>query len=317
MARRKILPKDNDFLLIVLPFVAVGVLIFLFFSQRTKVQIPDSISDIPNTPLIVSSKKTDADMAEEKKVQKMQDNFQQLIKQINDQPGVYGLYIKDKNRSLEFKYNELNEFYAASLFKLPVAAATLKQIENNHLQKDTKITYMPLDYSEGTGVINSYNYGIQLKVDEVLTELLKNSDNTAQNMLLRTIQYKNVEDTFKALVPDASSSTFFRYNTSTPYEISYIIDKLYFGSYLTKDDRTYLKDLLIGTSFEDRISAYLKPNMKFSHKIGSWPETWHDCGVVYSAYNQVIVCLMSTKAPYEDYLNVAKLVGDFVSNNYD
>ncbi len=317
MARRKQRAKDNDFLLLTLPFLAVGILTFVFFSQRAKIQLPNSLADIPNTPLIVENKMSAADIEAAKKIQGMRDDFAVLSTKIKQESGVYGLYIKDENRKIDFKYNESGEFYAASLYKLPIAAAALKAIEKGKLTKDTKITYLPYDYSSGTGEINTYNYGIELRTEDVLTELLKNSDNTAQSMILRQLDFNYVEDTFSALVPDPKTSTYFRYNTSTAYEVGYVVDQLYFGKYLNSDSKVFLKDTLIGTSFEDRISAYLKPGLKFSHKIGSWPETWHDCGVVYGKYDQVVVCLMSTSAPYENFLNVSKQVGEFISKYYE
>jgi len=127
---------------------------------------------------------------------------------------------------MEFKYNESSEFYAASLYKVPIAAAVLKEIEKGNLSLDDTATYLPYDYAAGSGVIGGYAHGIELKIREILTELLKNSDNTAQNILLRTLSYKNVEESFNYLVPDKNVSTFYRFNLSNPMEIGKIYEKL-------------------------------------------------------------------------------------------
>ena len=94
-----------------------------------------------------------------------------------------------------------------------------------------------------------------------------------------------------------------------------VFEKLYFGGYLNDADKKYLSDLMVHTSFEDRISAYLREDLIFSHKIGSWPDSWHDCGVVYTETkeSELIVCLMSQRAPYENFLNAAKMTGEFVN----
>lgn len=319
MVKRTSKPSQTDILLLVLPFLAATVILALFFVDAKKpeplhdyLQIGDIQLNISNT-----TKESTTSQVNSEKISQLEKGFNDLKEKVKLETGFYGIYIKDRQINKEFKYNDSSEFYAASLYKIPIAAATMKEIERGKLDKDTLITYLPYDYSAGTGVISTYNYGMELKLSDVLTELLKNSDNTAQNMLLRTLLFKNAEETFKILVPDSTTSTFYRYNISTPYEISFMIERLYFGNYLKEENRNYIKDLLINTSFEDRITPHLASGTKFSHKIGSWPETWHDCGVVYANNHEVIVCLMSQRSPYESYLNVGKLVGEFVNKIVD
>lgn len=173
-----------------------------------------------------------------------------------------------------------------------------------------------MDYASGTGVINTYEYGIQLKVSDVLSELIKNSDNTAQNMLLRTLMYKNVEDAFNHNVPDTQTSTFYKYDLTTPIEVGHMLENIYYGNYLKPVYRQYLIDLMTNTSFDDKISAYLTKDLIFAHKIGTWPDTWHDCGIVFTndKKSQLVVCLMSQKAAYEDFLTASKLTAEFVNS---
>lgn len=309
--------RDTDFLLIFLPVLAAATLFVLVLSDKFNIKLfgRNFIKEVVyqrNNPPQISTKPV---IQDEVTYTKIETQFVDLTKKLTIEPGVYGLYIKDVGSGREFKYNDTTEFYAASLYKVPIAAAVLKEVEAGKLKLDDTATYLPYDYSSGTGVIGTYSHGIQLKISDILSELLKNSDNTAQNILLRTLSYKNVQETFNAVVPDKNTSTYYRYNLSTPAEISHVFEKLYFGDYLNADDKKYLSDLMVNTSFEDRISAYLKDGLVFSHKIGSWPDSWHDCGVVYSETNdsKLIVCLMSQRAPYENFLNTAKMTGEFVN----
>jgi len=306
--------RDTDFLLIFLPVLAAATLFVLVLSDKFNIKLfgRNFIQEVVyqrNNGGRISVKPVIQDEVTFTKVET------QFAKKLTIEPGVYGLYIKDVGSGREFKYNDATEFYAASLYKVPIGAAVLKEVEAGKLKLDDTATYLPYDYSSGTGVIGTYSHGIQLKISDILSELLKNSDNTAQNILLRTLSYKNVQETFNEIVPDKNTSTYYRYNLSTPAEIGYVFEKLYFGNYLNDANKKYLSDLMTNTSFEDRVSAYLKDGLTFSHKIGSWPDSWHDCGVVYTDANEseLIVCLMSQRAPYENFLNAAKMTGEFVN----
>jgi len=309
--------RDTDFLLIFLPVLAAATLFVLVLSDKFNIKLfgRNFIKEVVYQRNSTPQTSTKPVIRDEVTYTKVETQFLELTKKLTIEPGVYGLYIKDVGSGKEFKYNESTEFYAASLYKVPIAAAVLKEVEAGRLKLDDTATYLPYDYSSGTGVIGTYSHGIQLKISDILSELLKNSDNTAQNILLRTLSYKNVQETFNAVVPDKNTSTYYRYNLSTPAEIGYVFEKLYFGDYLSADDKKYLSDLMTNTSFEDRISAYLKEGLVFSHKIGSWPDSWHDCGVVYTENreSELMVCLMSQRAPYENFLNSAKMTGEFVN----
>ncbi|GIW69887.1 MAG: serine hydrolase [Patescibacteria group bacterium] len=314
--------KDTDFLLIFLPILAAVTFFILVLSDKFNIKLFEKnfVKEVVYQRNIENTEKGARPVIKDEiGYTNAEIKFEELTKKLTIEPGFYGLYIKDIGSGMELKYNEKSEFYTASLYKVPIAAAVLKEVEKGKLSLDDTATYLPYDYAAGTGVIGGYSHGIQLKIREILTELLKNSDNTAQNILLRTLSYKNIQDTFDTVVPDKDTSTFYRYNLSTPYEIGKVIEELYFGKYLNSQHKQYLFDLMTDTSFEDRISPYLEENLIFSHKIGNWPESWHDCGVVKSTVteSELIVCLMSQKAPYENFLNAAKVTAEFINTIMD
>ncbi len=309
---------DTDFLLIFLPVLAAATLFVLVLSDKFNIKLfgKNYIKEVVYQRNASNSKQDIKPIIQDEVTFiKTEERFEKLKNELTVERGFYGLYIKDVGSGREFKYNTSSEFYGASLYKVPIAAAVLKEVEKGKLSLDDTATYMPSDYASGTGVISGYSHGIQLKIGDILTELLKNSDNTAQNILLRTLSYKNVEETFKSVVKDDATSTYYRNNLTTPEEIGAVFEELYFGSYLNAENQQLLSELMTNTSFEDRISEHLAENLIFSHKIGSWPDTWHDCGVVLSDNHEseLIVCLMSQKAPYENFQNACKMTAEFVN----
>ncbi len=238
--------------------------------------------------------------------------FKNLTDVTKGKEGTFGIYIKDLDSGATFAFNETELFYAASLFKTPLAASVLKLVDEGALKLDNENIYTQSDYSDGTGSIAYNSYGLTYTYDQLLDLLLKESDNSAQNIIMRTIGAPNAENAFK-LIP--LKNHFFENNTATPEQIAIFYEKLVMSNYLKKDSLDSLLERMKSTLFDDRVHLGLEENVEFAHKIGNWPDTstWHDCGLVIDENNTIVVCLMSRYTTLEDFNIVAKSTGEFVN----
>lgn len=251
--------------------------------------------------------------------------FEELVEEIQQAQGVFGLYIKDLSSGSEYKYNADESFFGASLYKVPVAVSVLKQIEDRTISLEDEVSYLRIDFYGGTGSINTYPYGTRFTVKELLDLLLKQSDNVAQNMLVRYIGLSKIEEGFSNISGNPGS-IFFEENITTPVEVGSIFEHLFLqiiGSnknyYLGNDGSSTIIKTMFNTYFDDRISSGLNSGLSFSHKIGSWGNTgsWHDCGIVYDSSQieaRAVVCLMSKNTTYAEFVSVAEKVGNYLSN---
>lgn len=258
--------------------------------------------------------------------------FDELKKTIDQVPGTYGLYIKDLQTGKEYKYNEGEIFYGASLYKIPIGNQTLRQIfcfetvqsaqpnviKNGdpkpclELKFEDEVVYTEIDFTNGSGSIAESDYGTVYTIEELLNKLYKESDNVAQNMLIRTLTEDYVKEEFKRLSP-TPNSRFYDENETSPTEVSGIIEKAFNE---TSPGFENIFNIMTKTSFDSEIHAGLKEDTIYSHKIGSFGEkgVWHDCGVVLGN-PPTIVCLMSKDTNRDAYLGVAKLVGEFLEKH--
>jgi len=238
--------------------------------------------------------------------------------------GVYGVYVKsfpnlrfdDKwvmsgvtRDSSEFSYNAEKFFYGASLFKTPVAISLMKSVEEKKFSLESKVRYTPADFADGTGDINTYDYGTEYSLDEVLVKLLQKSDNSAQNILIRILGINYIGETFKAI---GSSTRFYNKNYLTPKDGVLVFESLINSSLVDAESSSYILKLLDKTDFDDRIEAGLGPDVRFSHKIGTDGSSWHDCGLATGASGTVVVCLLSSETNLGDFKVVSKALGEFV-----
>lgn len=277
--------------------------------------------------------------------------FSELVDQMPNYRGTYGIYIKNLASSETFEYNAYEEFYGASLYKLPLAMAVLKKVADGDLKLSDTVFFTPADEADGTGSIAALPFGTELTYEQLLNYLLKESDNTAQVMLERTLGKETIEEAFENYSLYGEETKFFTENNTSPIEIAVILENIYLEEQdvldvyaeaeleaenvtdgdngikaedapenMQADDETVdqkpysVLNAMKETAFDDRVHAGLDEFTVFSHKIGNWGETgtWHDCGILFKG-KPVVVCVMSKNTNFIDFLRVTDLVGQFAS----
>lgn len=235
---------------------------------------------------------------------KFPDFFEENInKLLKDKSGQYSIFIKHISTKQTVLINANERFYLASLYKIPVAIATLQDLETGKLHLEDKIKYSAEDIYYGTGTIQYDSVGTEYTVEELLKRLLKESDNIAQSMLLTKVDKKNVD----LLIPDLESVGVL--------QIGALLEGLYNHEYLNQQNSSLIFEYLTETAFDDRVSVGLANGVTFAHKIGSWGETgsWHDCGVILDNSNPLVVCIMSKNTTYEEFLSVSREIGQNIN----
>jgi beta-lactamase class A len=309
LSKKKVLKKNINFkpLFLLGIFSCAGALFFTYFNliNRSTVDLYSSVSSkyqlshelFPNIRQISNYKHTE---------------FQQLAKVVYEKPGTYGVYVKDLKTSQVYAINEEYNFFSASLFKVPIAVAMLKEMESGNIKLDQEVVYTENDFTDGSGVLNQNEFDTVLTMNEVFTQLLFSSDNVAQNILTRSISGSSIAEAFDM----SGDKRFYSENTVSPLVMGTYFEKITHYDYLQPNSINFLISNMTKTSFDDRISIHLKPTLSFAHKIGNWPltGTWHDCGIVYDRNgNNIIVCLMSENTTYEDFLDIGRELAEFIN----
>lgn len=124
-----------------------------------------------------------------------------------DFAGEIGVYVHDveTGRSLSFRGEE--PWYLASGVKVPVAIAVMRAAERNELALDATIELLDSDYVDGAGSTNLHPPGTLLRVETLLEQMLIHSDNTATDMLIRTVGLERVNRIAQELVSQQGGAT--------------------------------------------------------------------------------------------------------------
>ncbi len=224
--------------------------------------------------------------------------------------GTYSFYIKNLNSQHETSLNENTEYYAASLYKVPLAITILSKVEKNEIKLEQQVELLPEHIEEGSGTIQNQAVGSKFSVETLLSRLLKESDNVAQNMLFSIVPEVEIAKIYSA---EISKGQFPHQNIGTPKEVAKVFEDLYNKKFLDSKSTELIISTMVGTSFDDRVSLGISDEVSFAHKIGNWPEegSWHDCGVIFND-KAVVVCIMSKDTSFEDFSGVASKVGSYI-----
>ncbi|REL39175.1 serine hydrolase [Rhodohalobacter sp. SW132] len=114
--------------------------------------------------------------------------LQEKLQQIDDEfSGDVGVYIKNLEDGQIVNHNGDQRWYLASTTKIPVAIAILKKVEDGELSLDDELTLQDSDKVDGAGDMHWQDAGSVYTIRTLLEKMMKDSDSTATDMLIRYI----------------------------------------------------------------------------------------------------------------------------------
>jgi beta-lactamase class A len=178
-------------------------------------------------------------------------------------------YFRDLNNGMWLGINEQEEFSPASLMKVPLMVAVLKESQTNPDLLKTKILYRQSQYStideeSGFRKQDSTFY----TVEELINHSIQYSDNAATLMLMDLIGMQKVESTEGDLnlAVDAKESFYSNFVKVKAYCGAFRI--LYNASYLPRPLSDKALQILAGSKFEGGIRKSIPPSIRIAHKYG-------------------------------------------------
>src|SRR5690606_16720793 len=107
--------------------------------------------------------------------------------------GDIGVYVRHLDRDESFSHRADEPWYLASGIKVPVAIAVLRAVAAGALSLDTRVTLLASDYVDGAGGTNAFGPGTRLRVSWLLEQMIVHSDNTASDVLIRSVGIDQVK----------------------------------------------------------------------------------------------------------------------------
>lgn len=235
------------------------------------------------------------------------------------------VYFRDLNNGPWFAINEEETFNPASLFKVPILVAYLKQAETNPKILTTPLTLINNEEvaSQEFNSAKPLESGKAYTTERLLTQLVIYSDNTVLETLAENIGQEYLEKTEADLGLKYSDPINGDYTVKVR-DYSSIFRRLYNASYLNNEMSDKALETLSKVKFDRGLKAGIPQDVEIAHKFGErtfidryqqpLEKELHDCGIIYHHKNPYILCVMTSG---NDLLKQASFIKDVSKSVYE
>ncbi len=220
--------------------------------------------------------------------------------------GVMGVAIVDLAAGRTLTLNGDLVTAQASLIKVPILAAAFQKIESGALSLEQKVELTGKDMAGGSGSLDA-RLGpepLALTVEELLTLMIRDSDNTATNKIIALVGMDSVNQLMAQLglratrlrrvMMDAAAAKRNDENTSTPVEMARLFEFIYRERLISRNASRRMIELLKLVQADFR--AALPRGVIPASKPGAVPGVRTEAGIVFLEGRPYILSVMCSMA---------------------
>lgn len=235
------------------------------------------------------------------------------------------IYFRDLNNGVWFGIDEFETFSPASLLKVPLLMAILRETEKNPGVMDEQVENT-LD--QNFDLRESVASGVNLEpramytVKQLLDFMIINSSNNAAVLLANRMSTADITRLYRDLgVPELYGSVDEYAITVKQYASFFRV--LFNASYLSRDASEKALQYLSVTEFQDGLVAGVPKGIPVSHKFGerlfntTAVRQLHDCGIIYYPNHPYLLCVMTKGRNEEELVQSIARISAVVYNEVD
>ena len=174
-----------------------------------------------------------------------------------------GFAAYDVETGQRWEYHARDRFPVTSTFKTLACAALLQRVDHGNERLERKVSVLPSDLVTYSPVLEEYANGREISLFELCEATMTTSDNTAANLVLRSLGGPESITSFVRQLGDASTrldrwETELNQavpgderDTTTPSSMIGNLEKLLYGEVLSQESRAQLRTWLINNRVAD------------------------------------------------------------------
>lgn len=232
------------------------------------------------------------------------------------------VYFRDLENGPLFGLSMSEPFSPASLMKVPMMMATLKEAEKNPALLSLKVRNDKPVMARSDLDVSPLKRGEEYTVDELLRAMIADSDNDALIMLRTVVPTEALNQVFQDfgfIIPEVRAMD----DSMTVREYAAFFRILYNASYLNKESSQRALDYLSKSRFTRALAAGVPPGVVVAHKYGERSfddvstKQLHDCGIVYHPDEPYVLCVMTRGEDFDKLAGVIRDVSSLVYREVD
>jgi beta-lactamase class A len=250
---------------------------------------------------------------------------QELREAFANLPEGYGFVVLDAAGAVVFEHRATEQFQAASLYKLGVAAEVFRLKKAGVLSFSDPLIVTRESLADGDTLFAAGDVGRKITVGEAVDFMITRSSNVAAILLMKKVGPSGVNRMFGDLgMPETKLlDRPFRNiygnakNQTTPRDIAHFFWLLLREKVVDADSSRAIITLLLRQRIEDRLPASLPKGTPVAHKTGNLVGVVHDAGILYTRNGPVVVVGMSQDGPTEEEaINAIAQLGRVTYDSY-
>lgn len=230
---------------------------------------------------------------------KLMEKLRQIDQRLD---GVMGVAVIDLTSGRTLALNGDLVTAQASLIKVPVLAAAFQKIESGSLALDQKVELTEKDKAGGSGTLDARlgTKPLSLRIEELLTLMIRDSDNTATNKVIGLVGMDSVNQLMAQLglkatrlrrvMMDQEAAKRNEENTSTPLEMARLFEFIYRERLISRNASRKMIEMLKLVQADFR--AALPRGVTSASKPGGVPGVRTEAGIVYLEGRPYVLSVM-------------------------
>jgi beta-lactamase class A len=187
-------------------------------------------------------------------------------------------------------YNQEERTPSASLIKLLIMAEIIHQEKEGKLDLRQRISVKTED-KVAFSVLTMLETGNSYSLNDILTLMIVQSDNTAANILIDMAGMAEInkfcidlnlkETMLQRKMMDLNARKAGRENFTTASDMALFLGRLYRGQFLDTASSTYMIDIMKNQLDNTMMRLYIPDETVIAHKTGELDSIAHEAGIVY------------------------------------
>lgn len=202
------------------------------------------------------------------------------------------MVVENLNGERYFAFRPEVQVPAASVIKIPILMELMEQANQQKIDLNKSYTLTATDKTGGSGIIANMPEGKQFTVRELAQEMIRSSDNTATNILIKEVGMKAVNQNLISLgstktqlnriMMDTLAAKQGRENYVNAVEINDLLRKIYNKKVATPALCHEMIEILKNCADTTTIPRNLPKFVAIAHKTGELGYVRGDAGIVYT-----------------------------------
>jgi len=251
---------------------------------------------------------------EREEVKKGTQKIQEIVTRYQkEHGGITGVYATDLKGGWGYGVRSDEQFYTASIVKIPVMVAVYRRIEQGKLSLNERFSIKEEDWAAGAGGLRWQEPGTKQTVSDYLWLMIVKSDNVATNALTRKVggrEYVNevarsmgAEDTvLSQKVTDQRAAVPSLDNRTTPRDMATVLESIYKSEAASPESCRGMIRLMEENDIVNWAESGLPQGVKMANKGGWIDGVFNDVGIVEYKDRPYAIVILSKYGPKQgDY----------------